>query len=348
MSRLVLTAVGGNPGRIVALDNGPEPAVGADDVLVAMEAAPINPGDLAFQQGWFLVQPQPPQALGAEGVGHVLKVGSAVDPAMIGRRVLVLPTFRHGTWGHRTVVDARDVVPVPRDGDALQFAMLAVNPATAYALLHDYGDVRAGDWIGLTLANSALGRCVLALAGRSGVRTLAIVRREQAARQVRALGAARVLIAGVGLGDRIAEALGDVRLRLLLDGGAQGLGELARSIEDGGTVVTYAAVGGHPPVLPLADLFRGVSLHGFSIVRWMRNTPRQTRDRVYAELAGLVENGVLRSAVEATYPLEHYRVALAHAARSQRTGKILFTPGQGITPPCRPDPPWPRAAGYAR
>jgi NADPH:quinone reductase-like Zn-dependent oxidoreductase len=46
-----------------------------------------------------------------------------------------------------------------------------------------------GDWSGLTIANSGVGQFVIGLATRAGVKTLAIVRREEAAEQVRALGA---------------------------------------------------------------------------------------------------------------------------------------------------------------
>ena len=150
--------------------------------------------------------------------------------------------------------------------------MLAVNPATAYSLLNDYVTLEPGDWIGLTLANSSVGQYVLALARRAGVRTLAVVRRETAAQRVRALGAERVVLDGESLGDRVAETLGGATLRILLDGGAQDLGELTRSVEDGGTVVAFAAVRGQPPVVPLGDLFRGVSLHAFFILRWIRQT----------------------------------------------------------------------------
>jgi NADPH:quinone reductase-like Zn-dependent oxidoreductase len=38
-----------------------------------------------------------------------------------------------------------------------------------------------------------------------------------------------------------------------------------------------------------------------------------------------VAQGVLRSSVEAVYPLEKYRDAFAHARRPGRSGKILFT-----------------------
>ena len=331
MSQLILTAVAGDPSEIVTLDGEVDLTLGAEDVLVAVEAAPIIAADLAFQQGRFPVQPQVPQALGAHGVGRVLQAGPAANDSLVGCRVLVLPTFVHGTWGDHVVVRARDVVPTREDADALQLAMLAVNPATAYSLLNDYVTLEPGDWIGLTLAgNSSVGQYVMALARRAGVRTLAVVRRERAAQRVRALGAERVVLDGDSLADRVAETLGGATLRILLDGGAQDLGELTRSVEDGGTVVAFAAVRGQPPVVPLGDLFRGVSLHAFFILRWIRLTPRERLERIYAELAELVAQGILTAAVEATYPLERYREALAHAARSQRSGSVLFTPGSRI------------------
>jgi NADPH:quinone reductase-like Zn-dependent oxidoreductase len=258
----------------------------------------------------------------------VLQAGRAANDSLVGCRVLVLPTFVHGTWGDHVVVRARDVVPTREDADALQLAMLAVNPAMAYSLLNDYVTLDPGDWIGLTLANSSVGQYVIALARRAGVKTLAVVRRERAAQHVRARGAERVVLDRESLGDRVAETLSGATLRILFDGGAQDLGELTGSVMDGGTVVTFAAVRGQPPVVPIVDLFRGVSLHAFFILSWIRQTPRGKLERIYAELAELVAQGTLTAAVEATYPLERYREALAHAARSQRSGIVFFTPGR--------------------
>ena len=119
MSQLILTAVAGDPSEIVTLDGEADLTLGAEDVLVAVEAAPIIPADLAFQQGRFFVQPQVPQALGAHGVGRVLQAGPAANGSLVGCRVLVLPTFVHGTWGDQVVVRARDVVPTREDADAL-------------------------------------------------------------------------------------------------------------------------------------------------------------------------------------------------------------------------------------
>ncbi|MBP2706123.1 zinc-dependent alcohol dehydrogenase family protein [Microbispora sp. RL4-1S] len=331
MSRLVLTAVGGDLQDTVTLAENPDLHLAPGDVLVEVDAAPVNNADLLFTMGWFSAQPRLPQPLGAEGVGRVIRAGEDVDQTLVGRRVLILPTFVQGTWTDQVVVPASTVVPLPvtNQADALQLAMLPVNPATAYALLHDYATLRPGDWIGLNLANSAVGNYVIALAKRAGIRTLAVVRRESAAEQVRALGADAVVVDGADLGERISAALGGERLRLALEGTTdpEQTAALVRSLEDGGTVVTFAAATGQAPSVPVGDLiYRGIVLRAFFILNWIRDTPRKELEIVYTELADLVEQGVLTAPVEATYPLEDHRAALAHAAKAERSGKILFVP----------------------
>lgn len=331
MSKLTLTDIGPDLDRTVRLDDGADVRLGDEDVLVAIEAAPINNADVLFAAGWFGVLPQPPNALGAEGVGRVLRAGARVDRSLVGRRVLVLPTFRHGTWADETVVPARHVVPVTDRADALQLAMLSVNPATARALLHDYVALEPGDWVGLNLANSAVGQYVIALARKAGIRTLAVVRSDEAAERVRKLGADVVLVDGEGLGERAVKALDGAQLRLLLEGTGDSaqVAELAPAVEPGGSVVVFAAATGQSPAVPLPDLiYRGISLRAFFILNWLRDTPREELERVYAELAELVAQGVLRAEVEATYELSSYREALAHAQRTGRSGKILFAPGR--------------------
>ena len=329
MSHLFLTAIG-SPSVAIALLDVPDRALAADELRVAVEAAPINNADLLFAAGWFSVVPQVPAEMGAEGVGRVLAAGSDLDPDVVGRRVVILPTFVHGTWGHEVTVPARHTVVVPDGADPLQLAMLAVNPATARALLTDYAALEQGDWIGLNLANSAVGLHVIALARRAGIRTVAIVRREEVAERVRERGADVVLVDGEDLGSRVADALDGARLRLFLDGtgDSRHIAELTPNIEPGGSLVVFAAASGQAPALPLADLiYRGVSLRAFFILNWIRDTPREELEQAYAELADLVGDGVLRTDIEAGYPLETFHQALEHAAKEGRSGKVLFTPG---------------------
>src|SRR5437016_10498150 len=70
--------------------------------------------------------------------------------------------------------------------------MIGINPVTAYRLLCGYVSLMPGDWIGQTAANAAMGQYIVALAKLAGVKTLNVVRRDEAAEQVRQWGGDRV------------------------------------------------------------------------------------------------------------------------------------------------------------
>ena len=83
----------GEPSDVVELNTFSEPTLGHEDVLVSMEAAPMNPSDFLFIRGIYGVRPAFPSSIGAEGVGRVAKIGPKVDPGLRGKRVLILPTY---------------------------------------------------------------------------------------------------------------------------------------------------------------------------------------------------------------------------------------------------------------
>ncbi len=329
MSKLTLTRIG-PIAESVRLEDSPRQA-GPGELLVAMEAAPLNPTDFFYAEGTYAVRPNPPVPLGGEGVGRVLAAGSAAHAPLVGRRVVILPTYRQGTWADRVLAPVDSVIPVGDGTDPLQLAMLPINPPTAHLILTRHADLTAGDWVGLNLANSAAGRYTLTLARRAGVKTLAVVRSEEAAEQVRAVGADRVLVddgtdAGK-LAERVKEALDGAELRLALDGvgGAAAQG-LAAGLGFGGTLVPFASTTGADVSLPVADsVFRDLRIRGFWLINWLRHSPRAEIEAVYRELEALVADGTLKAPVEATYPLEEYQTAFEHARRAGRGGKVLFT-----------------------
>jgi NADPH:quinone reductase-like Zn-dependent oxidoreductase len=299
---------------------------GAGQVLVALEAAPINPSDLLLITGRYGVRPPLPAALGAEGVGRIVAVGPTVDPVRIGEPILIVPTLEHGTWQDQTVINEGDAVPVDPNADARQLSMLGINPLTADLLLRRFADLAPGAWVGQTGANSAVGRYVIALARRAGVRTLNVVRRPEVAADLVDLGADAVVVSGPDLAEQLAAALGNDQISLVLDAvGGDVVTELAHSLVFGGPIVSYGGMSGAPVVISPADLiFRDVRLRGFWLKHWLDTTPRAQIAESYGRLATLIAAGALRAPVEATYPLEQYRDALAHAAQAGRTGKVLF------------------------
>jgi NADPH:quinone reductase-like Zn-dependent oxidoreductase len=215
------------------------------------------------------------------------------------------------------------------EADPLQLSMIGINPATAYLLLNRYVSLMPGDWIGQTAANSAMGQYIIRLAKLAGVKTLNVVRREEAAEQVRQFGGDRVVLQGDNLHKDIEEALGGKKLSLVLDTlGGTPVGELAKSLKAGGSIVGYAMQTGQFPVISPNDFFfRGLSLHGFWLINWIRNAPRTEIQEMYQKLGDLVADGSLSAAVEQVYPLEQFQEAFEQSLQSNRSGKILFTFG---------------------
>jgi NADPH:quinone reductase-like Zn-dependent oxidoreductase len=107
----------GEPSDVIELNAVHESALGQEDVLISMEAAPLNPSDFLFIRGTYGVRPAFPSAVGAEGVGRVIKVGSKVDVALQGRRVLIIPTYEQGTWADQVVAPVHNVVPMSDEAD---------------------------------------------------------------------------------------------------------------------------------------------------------------------------------------------------------------------------------------
>ena len=312
------------PAESVELAEVAAPRPGPSQVLVAVEAAAINPSDFLIINGRYGTLPTLPARLGAEGVGVVIDVGDDVDRGRIGERVLLVSSSLIGTWSEQAVVDAAEAVPQDGAADPVQLAMLGINPATAYGLLHDFVTLRPGDWVVQTGGNSAVSRTVTALALHYGVRTLSLVRRPAAAAEIADLGA--VVVTDEHLAENIQKALAGDQPALLLDPiGGPLPAAAADAVRPGGTVVSYGAMSGASTVLPPGRLvFRKLVLRGFWLNHWRAETPAADVARIYQELAELVAKGVLWSPVEATYPITEFQEALAHAQRPGRTGKVLF------------------------
>jgi NADPH:quinone reductase-like Zn-dependent oxidoreductase len=319
----------GESSEVIALHTVSEPALGQEEVLIAMEAAPLNPSDFLLVRGLYGLRPAFPSSVGAEGVGRVAKVGSKVDGALRGQRVLMLPTYEQGTWADQVVVPVRTIVPMRDDADPLQLAMLGINPATASLLLNRYVALRPGDWIGQTAANAAMGQYLIALAKRAGIKTLNVVGRHDAVDQVRQWGGDRVVLQGDTLHQAIAEALDGQQLRLVLDPvGGTPVGELAKSLKPGGAMVVYALRSGQFPAMPPGEFIsRGLSLHGFWLINWIRHAPCAEIREMSQKLGDLVAEGALWAAVEQVYPLDAFQEAFTQSLQSQRSGKILCTCG---------------------
>jgi trans-2-enoyl-CoA reductase len=301
----------------------PPPA--ADEVALEVLAFPINPADTLLIEGRYALRPPLPARVGAECLARVTAAGQGVTDLKPGD--LVIPLDRDN-WVQRKTAKAAAVIKVPADIDPLQLAMLKVNPPTAYLMMTKYVQLSPGDWLLQDAANSGVGHCLIQLAKAEGFKTVNIVRREGLADELKALGADLVLVDGPDLAKRITEATKGAPIRLGID--AVGGGQIVRfgdALADQATVLNYGLLSGENPQLSGHQcVFKRICLTGFWLMPWLRDMPRAEVAALYGKLAARIADGSLHVPVQATYPIEDIKQALALANGYRRTGKVLVTP----------------------
>ena len=310
----------GDPTRVVQVD---EVAVGepaAGEVRVRMLWAPINPADLNMLEGKYGESRPLPDVPGNEGCGRVVSVGGGVDESWIGRLVLVdrMAWREEGNW------PIESLIAVPAGIDARRACVLRVNPPTAWCLLHAFADLRPGAWIAQNAATSAVGRAVIEIAHAKGWKTLNLVRRPEAADELRALGADAVVVDGPEAADLALEILGGTKPQLGLNAvGGVPATRLAGLLAERGTLLTYGAMSKEALKIPNGFLiFRDLDFRGFWLTRWLRTASPSERDAVFDGVFHLASRGCFAPRVAAEFPLAE--VASAVARSGEGGGKVLL------------------------
>ena len=314
----------GNPADVLHVESQPWPAPASGEVVVKMRAAPINPADLNQIEGKYPVRAQLPATPGFEGAGIVAEVDR--DVTNINGGGLVILPHNAGTWRGAVAVKADELVVVPAGIEPVDAAMLKINPMTAWRLLHDYVDLARGDWLIQNAANSAAGRAVIQIARELGYKTVNVVRRPELIGELRAEGGDVVLVDSENLRHEVEDAIGGPPIRLGLNavGGESAL-RLANCLAPGSTLVTYGAMSLQPLKIPNGLLiFKDLRFRGIWINKWYDNATPAQRMEAFQHLFEMAKCGLLQTKVEKAYPLSEVKTAVAHAARGQRSGKIIF------------------------
>jgi len=324
--KVVQYAERGNPVEVVQVLETDAPVAGPGEVVIDVEASPINPSDVLTITGDYGILPEMPAYCGNEGVGRIASMGEGVEDLLVGVRVF-LPVGV-GTWRQQIKAKAIDLVPVPPGTDPLQMSMLTINPPTAYLMLRDFVRLNPGDWVIQNAANSGVGRYVIQLAAAQGAKSINIVRRPELVDELKAMGAEAVIVEGPGMAKAVREITGGEPLKLGLDAiGGDATLALGDCLTSDGVVVNYGLLSGEPCKLSsAATIFHDVSLRGFWLARWFRTAPIGERMSVMTEIGGRLATGELSAAIDSTYDLDHIGDALARAMEGGRDGKVLITP----------------------
>jgi mitochondrial enoyl-[acyl-carrier protein] reductase / trans-2-enoyl-CoA reductase len=327
MSRNISAAVygkHGNPADVLHVETRPWPSPAADEAVVKMSAAPINPADLNQIEGKYPVRPELPATPGFEGAGVVVELGAGVNGLTTG--ALVILPHDVGTWRNAVAVKAEELVVVPDGIEPVQAAMLKINPLTAWRLLHDYVDLQKGDWLIQNAANSATGRDVIQIAHELGYKTVNVVRRAELIDELSAESGDVVLVDGDNLREEVKSATGNASIRLGLNsvGGDSAL-RLANCLAPGGTLVSFGAMSLQPLKIPTGLLiFKDLRFRGIWINKWYDSATSSERMETFRSLFDMASRRLLKTKVEKAYPLNEVKAAVAHAAQGKRNGKIIL------------------------
>ena len=314
----------GKPEEVLRLEEQKLPAPAADEALVRVLAAPINPADLNQIEGKYPIRAPLPATPGFEGAGVVEEIGGSVQGLAVGTQVILPHDL--GTWREACVLKADKLVAVPNDIAPEQAAMLKINPLTAWRMLHDFVVLQPGDWVIQNAANSAAGRAVIQISRELGYKTVNVVRRAELIEELRAEGGDVVLLDNEDLREAVAAATDGALIRLALNavGGESAL-RLAKIVAPEATIVTYGAMSLRPLTLPNGLLiFKNLHFTGFWVNKWYEQATPAQRNQTFGRIFELAQRGLLQTKVERTYSLGEFAKAVGHAGQGMRDGKVVF------------------------
>lgn len=148
-----------------------KPAIQADEVLVRIKAAGVNPLDNKITRGGvkMLVPHQLPLTMGHEFAGIVEAVGSKVQGLSVGDKVYgLMPTIKAGAFAEWAAVPAYILAPIPEGLSYTEATSIPLTALTAYQAL-DLMQVQAGKTIFISGGSGGFGAMAIPLAKARGL-----------------------------------------------------------------------------------------------------------------------------------------------------------------------------------
>jgi NADPH2:quinone reductase len=330
--RAVVVEEFGPPAVLVAREL-PDPAPGAGQVLIAIEAAGVNRADVLARAGKYHRAGPPPLVLGLECAGRVVTVGAGVSGIGAGDQVLAFgATNDPGFYADRAVVPATSVVPVPDEVDPTQAACLPTAWLSAWYCLRHLAALRPGETAVIHAAASGVGSAAVQIAAAAGATVIATAGSAEKVAWARSLGAGTGLDTSVldrdQVLDGIAAATGGRGADVVLDTvGGDTFSDSLRAAGYAGRVVAMANVALAPSVIDTRDFYpKNARILGFQITALIEHG-YDPRDDLAELLAG-VADGRFTVPIDATFGLADATAAHRLVESRKTRGKVVLTVGR--------------------
>ena len=308
--------------NVLKLEEIPKPTPGAEQVLVRVHAAGVNPYEANQRAGTYAIKPELPYTPGSDAAGVVEAIGEGITRVKVGDRVYTAKTVT-GSYAEYTLTLESQVHRLPEKISYAQGATVWVPAGTAYHALVHSAKAYARETVLVHGASGGVGSSAVQLAHAMGLtvfgtassaKGLELVKREgaqQAFDHSKAGYQDEILRATSGRGvDIIIEMLANVNLAADL-----------KLLASNGRVIVVGNRG-EVTINPRDLMSRRASVRAFTL--WAL-TETEAAD-IHAGLFAAMENGTLR-------PIVGKEIPLAEAARAHKEimepgahGKIVLIP----------------------
>ncbi|USQ86181.1 NADP-dependent oxidoreductase [Streptomyces phaeoluteigriseus] len=312
----------------------PDPQVGAEDVLVEIHAAGVNPLDVRIRNGDFkaFLPYRLPLVLGNDLAGTVVQVGPSVTRFSAGDEVYARPgKDRIGTFAERIAVHQDDLAAKPATLTMSEAASLPLVALTAWQALVERAQVQPGQKVLVHAGAGGLGSIAVQLAKALGAHVTATASTAKVD-LVKELGADEVIDYRT---QDFAELLDgyDVVLDSL---GGENLAKSLGILKPGGRAISVAG----PPDPAFARELGANPVLRLAMTALSARTRRQAKrlgvtysflfmkasgDQL-RELTPLIEAGKIRPVVDRVFPFDQTLQAMEYVEKGRaKAGKVVVS-----------------------
>lgn len=306
------------PASDLTLVEAAKPVINADQVLVKVSAAGVNPVDTYIRSGQNNYTASFPHTPGSDGAGTVVEVGANVAEFEIGQRVYFNRNIG-GSSAEFTICNPANLFPLANRLSFAEGACLGVPFTTAYRALFGRAQAKAGDKVLIHGATGAVGTAAVQLALVSGMDVVASAGTQEGAQMLQQLGVKTVIMHNQA--DHLASFQSldqgfDIIIEMLAN---HNLDQDLKALAFGGCV---AVVGnrGTVEINPRDLMARDASVIGVALA----NAKPEELKRMAKAMLPLFEKGVLKPVVRKSYPLTELAQAHEDVLQSGAMGNLII------------------------
>ena len=293
--------------EVLVYEDAPIPAIQADEVLVKIHAASVNPVDWKVREGYLkdMLPHRLPLILGWDFAGEIVAVGSAVQGWKLGDAVYARPDIaRDGSYAEFIAVRASEIAAKPSKANWQQAAAVPLAALTAWQSLIEGAAVQAGERVLVHAGAGGVGSFAIQLAKSRGAYVITTTSSKNVD-LVKSLGADEVI-------DYTKQDFSQLRnIDVVFDTlGGEIQDKSWQTLKQGGRLIS---------IISMPSEEQAASVGGKALFCFVQPSAQQLN-----ELAKMIDADQLKIVIDSVFPLTDVIGAHAKSATGRAVGKIVI------------------------